>query len=289
MDMIHHGTLDESDVFSQLILRHFDAEGARVSQIAMQAGESPGTFLGQDARWEVDTVNRFEVVMNNSADALTYTSPTGTDRTVDAGASDMWINGVLAFGNHTHGRHGRATPGPIMEIQLLTNPNNVWNADIARIQTLPGAQLVGVDGPSVPEGYSDWIETYFPGESDPELVGPDADPDGDGIPNLLEYALNREPNVASREALPFTEVQTVTVDGVEGRYLVLIGAVPDDMFDLQYSVEASSDVSFAEYDEGVPVDSWSNGDGTTTYVFRDVVPIGEDSRRFMRLRVTALD
>lgn len=39
-----------------------------------------------------------------------------------------------------------------------------------------------------------WIGTYFPGETNPAIVGKDADPDGDGTNNLAEFALNGTPN-----------------------------------------------------------------------------------------------
>jgi autotransporter-associated beta strand protein len=39
-----------------------------------------------------------------------------------------------------------------------------------------------------------WIDSYFPGETDPAIVGKDADPDGDGVNNLAEFALNGDPD-----------------------------------------------------------------------------------------------
>lgn len=39
-----------------------------------------------------------------------------------------------------------------------------------------------------------WIAGFFPGETNPAIIGLDADPDGDGVSNLLEFALNGNPN-----------------------------------------------------------------------------------------------
>ena len=39
-----------------------------------------------------------------------------------------------------------------------------------------------------------WIDTYFPGETNPAIIGKDADPDGDGSNNLAEFALNGDPD-----------------------------------------------------------------------------------------------
>ncbi|MEK7953744.1 autotransporter-associated beta strand repeat-containing protein [Luteolibacter soli] len=39
-----------------------------------------------------------------------------------------------------------------------------------------------------------WMEGFFPSEDDPLIVGPAADPDGDGQPNALEFALGGRPD-----------------------------------------------------------------------------------------------
>jgi len=41
--------------------------------------------------------------------------------------------------------------------------------------------------------FSDWQAIHWPGGNDPELVGDAADPDGDGLANLLEFALGLSP------------------------------------------------------------------------------------------------
>ncbi|RYD17159.1 MAG: hypothetical protein EOP88_28055, partial [Verrucomicrobiaceae bacterium] len=45
--------------------------------------------------------------------------------------------------------------------------------------------------------YQTWIGGHFPGETDPLIVGPGADPDHDGSTNLQEFALGSLPNSAS--------------------------------------------------------------------------------------------
>ncbi len=48
-----------------------------------------------------------------------------------------------------------------------------------------------------PNAFDTWINTYFPGVTDQSIVGPTADPDGDGYQNSLEFALGGVPNDAS--------------------------------------------------------------------------------------------
>ncbi|MES2476512.1 MAG: autotransporter-associated beta strand repeat-containing protein [Verrucomicrobiota bacterium] len=49
----------------------------------------------------------------------------------------------------------------------------------------------------VADPFSNWISTFFPGETDPAIIGKDADPDGDQSHNLAEFALNGDPNNGS--------------------------------------------------------------------------------------------
>ncbi|WP_035610360.1 autotransporter-associated beta strand repeat-containing protein [Haloferula sp. BvORR071] len=45
--------------------------------------------------------------------------------------------------------------------------------------------------------FETWANGFFPGETDPNIVGPNADPDGDGNSNALEFALGGTPNNGS--------------------------------------------------------------------------------------------
>ena len=47
---------------------------------------------------------------------------------------------------------------------------------------------------AVPLSWVFWKSTYFLGSNDSTLIGPKADPDGDGVPNLVEYATGTIPS-----------------------------------------------------------------------------------------------
>jgi hypothetical protein len=51
-------------------------------------------------------------------------------------------------------------------------------------------------GPPPPSGFSAWIAGFYPGETDPLIVGQNADPDKDGRSNLVEAYTGGLPNVA---------------------------------------------------------------------------------------------
>ncbi len=51
-------------------------------------------------------------------------------------------------------------------------------------------------------GYNYWISQAYPGNTNPATIGQNADPDQDGIPNLVEFALNLDPTKSSTHLLP---------------------------------------------------------------------------------------
>ena len=109
----------------------------------------------------------------------------------------------------------------------------------------------------------------------------DADPDGDGVDNLLEYALGLDPGMGSVLA------QRITADLAEvagALHLRLAVAKNPAASEVGFSVEVSDDLANPA--------SWTSAgtvvevDTGTTLVVRDATPLGADNGRFLRLRVT---
>ena len=115
---------------------------------------------------------------------------------------------------------------------------------------------------------------------DPGVSGDSADPDGDGIPNLMEYALGLEAKTCSVAGLPVAGKQTAG-----GKtYLTLTFAKIRALADITYTVQVSGDLQ-----------TWNSGpsyaermdDGSTDQaVYRDLTAIQDHPRRFFRLLVT---
>lgn len=129
--------------------------------------------------------------------------------------------------------------------------------------------------------YSDWQATRFTaGElANSTISGPAADPDGDGLCNLLEYAANLGPKVPETNGQP--------VLGTGGSALTLTYIRRKDVSDLTYTVEVSNDLQ-----------TWNSGPSYTQefsvttldtlrdqVVARDLTPTSSITRRFLRLRV----
>jgi alpha-L-rhamnosidase len=63
---------------------------------------------------------------------------------------------------------------------------SLWEIDDLRITT----EVPATD-------YQNWIAAYFPATEDPAVIGPDADPDGDGRDNRFEHAFGLAPDSAA--------------------------------------------------------------------------------------------
>ena len=128
------------------------------------------------------------------------------------------------------------------------------------------------------EGYAEWVSGHT-GVTDKR---PPADPDGDGIPNLMEYLLNGHPGISSMGILP-----TVSADGDDWvfEFTRLASSAKDTDQVFQYSgdmvnwtdVEITAPVA-AGVEIG-PVDGSGNQSVTVP------VPKGTNARMFGRLQV----
>ncbi len=133
--------------------------------------------------------------------------------------------------------------------------------------------------------FAGWRAAYFDEEerADPSISGAEADPDGDGIPNLLEFALGLDPRTPDTGALPVPQVRPADGQGGE-EYLTLEFSHPAGLSEIEYEVRLSSDL--ADWSESaVLVETADNGDGTVTRLYRDTRPYGEPDARFLRLQV----
>jgi hypothetical protein len=137
--------------------------------------------------------------------------------------------------------------------------------------------------------YDDWIAQFFP-EIGNDYSQTGSDPDGDGMVNLVEFALGTTPTIfgtnyfsETEPGLPIGEI--LNVGGTN--FLSLRARRPMNRGGILYRAEASSDLA-----------NWStilqsaatitNSDGTEMISFRDTIPVGENSARFMRLKISPL-
>ncbi len=131
-------------------------------------------------------------------------------------------------------------------------------------------------GRPMPTALERWRETHFGVRSATGTAADEADPDGDGLPNLLEYALGSAPLEAASTARP-------AVGWVAGPRLSLSFARVADA-ELTYAVEGA-------FEPGGPYTTiWSGAGGEaqagpTTVIDAEVLGTAGTARRFLRLRV----
>jgi formylglycine-generating enzyme required for sulfatase activity len=123
--------------------------------------------------------------------------------------------------------------------------------------------------------YLEWLQTHFGSTARTGSAADDADPDADGLKNLLEYALNLPPNAASRVPA------SVQATGGNLEYTYTRGTAAFNG-GTAYQVEWSDDLT--TWSSAGVVETLVGDDGTLQQV-KATLPAGSGGRRFVRLRV----
>lgn len=127
------------------------------------------------------------------------------------------------------------------------------------------------------EPYAYWKASHFTAAqlADPAVSGDGADPDGDGLSNLFEYAIKtdpRGPGLGGRYAAG------AAADGL-AEYLTVTAARNPDASDVRFEASVSADLA-----------AWTNDvtvlqNSPSVFSARDNSPVSSAPRRFLRLRV----
>lgn len=208
--------------------------------------------------------------ISSSQMALSWTgpggSPTGFRADYRVSGQSTWTSGPEFTANTTSGTVSGLNPETTYEFVLITfaqggssNPSNMASA------TTPA------------EPFADWIDRHPVGN----LTGAGDDADGDGVPNLIEFALGGEP--ANAGNVPASPTPTLAEVGNE-RHLAL-SFEPARTEGLRFVVEASDDLS--GWTEEFVLTGVVAGE---VFTFTDDVVVNEATsrRRFLRLRIEEL-
>ena len=125
--------------------------------------------------------------------------------------------------------------------------------------------------------FASWQQGFFTPQElgDPAISGEAADPDGDGLSNLVEYAFHFNPRQPSNLNRPYTVV--------DPNYISLIYPKAISATDLTYTIEASSDL--LNWAAVIPANVILSDDGITQIV-KAQVPLIAGQPSFLRLRVS---
>lgn len=136
--------------------------------------------------------------------------------------------------------------------------------------------------------YAAWQSEYFSASNlaNQTVSGDTADPAGDGIPNLMKYALNLNPYTDGVSGMPVESV----VRTRSGYYLELTYTQVIAATDITYTVQVSGDLQTWSSGKGYTsqVSATNNPDGITQSVtVQSVTPLsGTNPTLFIRLQVT---
>ena len=133
--------------------------------------------------------------------------------------------------------------------------------------------------PSLPPFQKWQVQQFGYNASNPSVASDTANPSGDGVINLMKYALGMNPNVNVQLGMPFTELTTIG----GSNYCTLSYTKVNTATDVTYHPEWSNDL----------VTWWNTGlieqvvsDNGTIQQVQDSFPVNGAQAKFLRLRVT---
>jgi glucose/arabinose dehydrogenase len=141
-----------------------------------------------------------------------------------------------------------------------------------------------------PSPIQSWRQTHFGSLENSGPGADEADPDFDGVLNVVEYGLGMDPNVTSRAGLPTGAIETHN----NADFLTLTFTRNGDATDLTYTVEASGDLNTWTPVAGSIAGAVTSGPGfiaetgggsLKSVQVRDVVQVTLAATRFVRLTV----
>ncbi|RYD23669.1 MAG: hypothetical protein EOP88_03330 [Verrucomicrobiaceae bacterium] len=118
------------------------------------------------------------------------------------------------------------TYGASFSVIGFSESGNVWTkVDGGNTWTFSEATgVLTLTTGGVVDPYATWTNTYFPGVTDQNIIGRNADPDGDGSSNALEFALGGVPNSGANGPKVYS-IQADSSDGGTEKELLLTIAV----------------------------------------------------------------
>jgi hypothetical protein len=151
-----------------------------------------------------------------------------------------------------------------------------------------GSRINGTPGTLAPPApsFASWQQDQFtPAQlADVLISGPNADPDQDGIVNLLEYAFLAAPLSPNR---PGDFIQAGTTSIGPETYLTITFPARDPVDDLFYQPQISGNL--ARWDEGtahlIPTSNIDQGNGIRALTYRSILPVSTRESQYIRVRV----
>jgi uncharacterized delta-60 repeat protein len=206
----------------------------------------------------------------NSGSGVTFTATTyGT------GITYKWFHrGVLVTDG---GRYSGATTASLTMTGATEADAGSFRLEITNAAGLRSRTAFLTVNPPPAETFATWqaLATLPVGQR-----GPNDDPDGDGLGNLLEFALSLPPGTPGGNPI------TPGTDSVSGTaYPTITFTRRKVLPDVTFQIQATADLTFSDGIGSVLVSVIDNGDGTETVLARSTVPLSARPRQYLRVKV----
>jgi len=129
--------------------------------------------------------------------------------------------------------------------------------------------------------FDSWVASKFPGVVDPNIIGPGADSDQDGIPNFVEFAFGLNPKTLDPAFAPLK----ATPGPISSGQAVLEFSRPKGLASVNYQLLVSEDLATWTALTVAP-EITDLGGGQEKVVVRDNLPLGAKHGRFVLLAVS---
>jgi hypothetical protein len=286
----------------------------RFTTSKLTVGDFPATATSAPFNGQIDEVRLYNRALTlaeiqdlaeakppNMAPQIVLTTPTvsgtaGQPLAVGATVTDDGLPGALAL------QWQKASgPGSVVFSDPVSNTTNATTSTAGSY----GLRLLASDGsittfadvaatfePSGGGGIASWRQLHFGTTESTGNAADDANPMGDGMRNLLKYALGLNPNIDYRGSGLMPKGQLEEVGGQE--YLTFTFTRNTAVSDATLSVEVVNDLTSVTWGQIDPLLSANQVEvlentpsaGIQTITVKDTQPVGSSTKRFMRLKVT---
>lgn len=201
----------------------FTAAGGATLEFGTIAGTASATITSTLSgtggfTWQSSGTLTLAAANSYSGDTVVDVGTLSLQQATLADGSSVFLNGGATLDLV----HGETDTVATLWINGVQQPAGSYNsANSSGAITGSGALLV-TNGPGAPTGFAAWIDGFFPGETDPAIIAPDADANGDGVANALVYLLGGDPKDGNNLTLLPTATLVTNPGGTvpDGGYLV---------------------------------------------------------------------
>lgn len=178
---------------------------------------SAGATLDTTAKTSFTLPPVVTIGLNGTSATSGFIDAYGSTLDIDGAAVTFSVTGILTAQEYVIAEYASISGTPAFA--SITPPDGY----MVKYDHNGGTQIALVQNTATP--YDSWISSFFGNESNPAIIGRDADPDGDGVNNLLEFSLNGDPDSGSNNGLVASFIQDASLPA--GNELTLIIAVRD--------------------------------------------------------------